>query len=500
MRLRLALMLAVIMLPLVMALAQLAVRHQATLLDLSPAPYPNGNISDSLYYWHQASSFAAHGTQSGYYTVNEQPATAAYSPYYTWGIFVPAFYGVFGTLFGWYPASIPLINLLLLTLALAAFMLLRPTVPQLLLIGGFLITSNAFHIQYASSMTTLLHLALAVLLACFVVRLLNGQRAGSSLTALVLILLFATLLLPPWGLLFVFVGAYAARRSMRGIILGALIGALVFGILTLFVQSTGAPFPHLLTDFVEAARRSIGDVIQAVIANMGANLRYTLQGSIVEIISRLQVLVFAFAAAVAWLVSRRKSASLSAWQWELAFHALNLGSIYGLTFVLHEQAAGRDYRLFAPRLLLSALVLVGMRRYRIAAVALLTMAIAAPFALYDGGAWAEAHISRDNNAYLREQQAQFAEVMPYAQDAPSRWCNTVLMSFYYVATRPAVPMAVPAGVGLSWGVPSGDAPPARSRYLLLVNEDYETYPDSDSLAPLLTVPDGTLYVNSAADC
>jgi MFS family permease len=509
MRVRAALVAAIIALPLVMAVAQLALRHQATLLDLSPAPYPNGNISDSLYYWHQAESFAAYGLGSGYYTVDEQPASASISPFYTWGMFVPAFYRSIGAMFGWYPASIPIINLALLTLALAAFiLLLRPNTAQLLLVAAFVITSNAFHIQYASSMTTVLHLAAGVALSIFVIIILSPHRSGThgrALIAFVVLLTIALLLLPTWGTLFVFVGAYIGRKSWRRLVLGAVIGGLLFVLLTFMVQTTGAPFPNTLSSIMETLPRSLSDAWALLLANIERNLRDTLRGTIVEVVTRLQVLLLALAALGAWAWSgrQRTSTDLDATPmtlWELAFHAINLGSIYLLMFTLYEQSAGRDYRLFAPRLLLSALVLVGMKRYRTASVLLLTMAAALPFALYDAGAWAEAHISRDANAYYHDQQAQFATVLPYDTDAVSRWCNTVLMSFDYVATRPAVPMAITAGVGLSWMTSPKFEAPARSRYLLLTDDDYQAYADRANLTPLLSVPDGALYLNTAAAC
>jgi hypothetical protein len=542
-----------------MTVAQLAVRHQATLADLSPAPYPHGTTSDSLYYWHQAASFAAQGMGSGYYTAGEQTAPAAFSPFYTWGMFVPAFYGSIGAVIGWQPASIPIINLVLLTLALALYMrIVRPNVPQLLLLGGFIITSNALHIQYATSMTTVLHLALATVLAGGVIKCLfkrlETKRLERFLLAslaswrfnlfgfetpgrqerqdriqrvqifssllnvlvLVLLLLLSTLLLPTWGTLFVFGGALLLRGHWARVTIGALLGGAVFAVLTLIVQSTGAPFANPLTEMLSAARISPADGLARLLDNISLNLGYTFQGSPVEIVTRLQTLVVALMAMSSWLfpyLTPQKQLSTTSRTplrlrrgdrgevnaWEAAFHALNLGSVYVIALLFYEQTAGRDYRLFAPRLLLSALVLVGMKRYRIATALLLTMALILPNALYDGGAWAEAHISRDANAFYQQQRAAFAAVMPSQPDASSRWCNTLLMSASYLAQLPALPMAVPPGIGLSWGIEAVDGVP-RARYLLLSDADYAAYPDQSALTRLLSVPEGALYQNGVPDC
>ncbi|MDX2141172.1 MAG: hypothetical protein SF123_24020 [Chloroflexota bacterium] len=512
---RMLLSAVVLALPFALAVAQLAVRHQATLADLSPAPYPNGTTSDSLYYWHQAASFAVQGMRSGYYTVGEQPAPAPFSPFYTWGMFVPAFYGMLGAVFGWQLNSIPIINLVLLTLALALYIaVMRPNIPQLLLLGGFIITSNALHIQYAASMTTVLHLALAVTLASFASWRFeddperqdarDAKRKPASLLSvlfLLCLLLVSTLLLPTWGTLFVFVGALLLRGHWTRVAIGVLVGGGVFAALTLLVQSTGAPFANPLTEMLNAARSSPADGMARLLDNIRLNVSYTLQGSLVEVVTRLQTLLVALIMLAGWVLPRLTGRWFAGWtRMELAFHALNLGSVYLIALLFYEQTAGRDYRLFAPRLLLSALVLVGMKRYRMAVVLLATMGLVLPNALYDGGAWAEAHISRDGHAFFYETRAALNTVASYDEgNAPARWCNSVLMSFVYVSEMPAVPLAFSPGIGLSWGIEALQPETVQARYLLLTDADAARFP-AWQLGERVSLPGGSLYINNANLC
>jgi hypothetical protein len=494
---RYALIIAVLALPFSMAIAQLAVRHDATLTDLSPAPYPNGVYGDSLFYWHQSGTFARVGIDGGYYSTAERVAPLSVSPFYAWGIFVPAFYGRVGALFGWQMNSIPLINLLLLTLALAAYIaVVRPNVPQLMLLGGFVVASNALHIHYATSMTTVLNLALGVLLAaCFTRALASDSQRTRWLWTTGYLAAFAALIQPVWGMLLVFVLAYGWRASQRGIIAGIAVGAILFIGLTVLVQATATVYPHTSYFILDALRTAPPRAFELLFANIASNARTAFEGSIVDLGTRAQTVVGALAAVVTGV----RGAKTTILRWEYAFHAWNLGSIYLFMWIIYDQFGSRDVRQFAPRLLLSALVLIAMKRLRLAMLLLVTMIVLLPFGLYEGGAWTEGHISRDGHAFYTQTRATLERIVPFQAGASSPWCNSVMLSFVYVNELPGVPLAFPFGMGLSWGVESMQPESVQARYLLLTDEDAARFPDGQ-LRALQELPGGKLYLNIANLC
>src|SRR5687768_1599248 len=84
----------VLLLPLLIVSAILALRFNKSLLD--HAPFYN----DEIYHWHQSRSFAEAGFNNGYYSLDENIPLAGFSHYYAWGAWVYVYYGLIGKIFG----------------------------------------------------------------------------------------------------------------------------------------------------------------------------------------------------------------------------------------------------------------------------------------------------------------------------------------------------------------------------------------------------------------
>jgi hypothetical protein len=92
-------------------------------------------------------------------------------------------------------------------------------------------------------------------------------------------------------------------------------------------------------------------------------------------------------------------------------------------------------------------------------------------------------------------------VLRYDEDAPSPWCNTVVIPVALYDSRVTL---VPAGMGVSYTLPQPDARPrpVRSRYVLVAETASDLAPlvEPRRLAPLGTFAFGRLYRNPASPC
>ncbi|MDX2140393.1 MAG: hypothetical protein SF123_20075 [Chloroflexota bacterium] len=473
---------------------------------MTPAAVPFGAFNDGVFYWHQAETFRVAGFNGGIYSVDEQRQVIDSVPFYTWGPFIPMLYGSIGRVFGWALYSIPLINLVLLSLALAAYIwLVRPALLGAALLVLFLGTSNLLLFASTLSLVTVLNAAFAVMYALIFTRLLSP---GSTIKrwewwAGGLLLLIGSLILPIWGTLFVPYFALLLRnRSVWTILAGVGIGFVCFAAALVAFMLLGAPFPNAASEILANLRISMDAGIERLLLNIRQNLQYHVESTRLENWTRVQVVVLvaiALALAGRWLSRKRVGwRDLRVWEW--LFHAYHLGFLYLLFITIYLQIGYSDYRQFAPRLLLSTLLLIGLRRYTLAAVVVLSMLPAIVFVYEPARFNMLNHVSADNNAQILEWQSQLSTVLVYDPAAPSPWCNTVMMSQYYVHYELQLLTAIPGGIGLSFDFGDLTGPPFRSRYLLLHDDIYARYASQLTVVPLLEVPQGTLYANAMSAC
>jgi len=160
----------------------------------------------------------------------------------------------------------------------------------------------------------------------------------------------------------------------------------------------------------------------------------------------------------------------------------------------------RDFRHLAPSLLLSLVLLIAWRRYRLIGVVLLTTMLILPFAVQWSFFWSGLHVNADKRASYAVWQTRLAEQIRYQPDVLSAWCNTVTMSLPYVESE--IALALDAGMGMS--ILLGDMEPMsttlRARYLLLHEDESVVRIERLNVEWLLDVPDGALYLNLDAVC
>jgi len=491
---------AVVLLPTLLMASLLAIYFDASLTDLVPI------WADEIWYWHQAKSFGEVALSSGYYSVVEIPASAPFSHYHAWGLATPILYGGFAALFGLPLYGISLINLVLITVALAAFIrIVRPDIWQLLGIGLLAGTFAPFIIYSASSLLPLLQQAFAISIAAGFAVLLRQREETSSRSrfALAGILIFAAWVRPTWSLFFVpYFLLLQPRWNLMRFLLGSTGGAAIFVLMTGLYAWTSAPFPNFRSEFLRTLGNDTGEAIALLLGNLQANLNLMAQGNLLEVRLRLQILLIAvlLLSGLIYALWRRRGKKTSGSKWyENAVMLYILGAALALTILLYDVKDWRDYRVMAPLLLLVGLLLIATGRRWMVLVLLVTNLLILPEALNVYQIWTEWHVSETKREEYYAWEAELEKVLTYEAGADP-WCNTLLHSHNYLFGATSVLLAVDGGIGLSSPLDQAMSPPFRSRYLLLNEGDMERFGADLNVHQLMVVSNGILYENLDAEC
>jgi hypothetical protein len=176
------------------------------------------------------------------------------------------------------------------------------------------------------------------------------------------------------------------------------------------------------------------------------------------------------------------------------FVFLNLLCIVGFVTAFYDVFDWRDYRVVAPHLLLSLLVLVGVGArqwlggYAVVAV-LVGLLVPAQFARFHGQ---RVTIDREEIAAFSQ---EFGAVVALEKDVPG-WDNTVLLDIDRLGS-PLV-IGLPPGIGAS---PIYEREvgifPARSKYVLLTPDEAVRFSAPPSLRKIATTRLGDLYVQDS---
>ncbi|MBC7814473.1 MAG: hypothetical protein H7175_25175, partial [Burkholderiales bacterium] len=162
--------------------------------------------SDEVLFWHQIDTFREVGFNGGYYSINEVPAAAAFSHFYTKGPLFPALYGTAARLTGWQLDTGVTFNLIVVTLALAIFIAItRPNHAQLIALGLVIVTFWPLMSTIPLIMQEAFQSALALILAAIFYRILNRAEPLSPIalvTVTAFILLASLVRGVTWAMLF----------------------------------------------------------------------------------------------------------------------------------------------------------------------------------------------------------------------------------------------------------------------------------------------------------
>lgn len=337
---------------------------------------------------------------------------------------------------------------------------------------------------------------------CFYVRLSKRERTPVIIDVIFIFLVaLLALLRLTWAFLAIPYFLLLTRHKWAAL-LGA--GLLILFAVIVFIY-TGAPYPlNFPSTFLAliSANLPFTDLVYVAGVHFFENTTNILLGSPLTVLARVQILLLLTWLLVSSLPSKHLPALLrrvrvSLQPTERWLHIFNLGMIFYLHLQVYTIARWIDYRVMAPHLLFTLLLLLAFRRYRMLAV------IIALNLVTTGVFWTE--FNRMNaikfHADLERREAfsrAFNQTLAYDAAASSAWCNTVYVKEFYPELT-----VLPAGIGFSASPHRPMQPPFRSRYVLLPNQDtFEPPPpfDLSSLVPLAETPVGTLYRNNDAAC
>ena len=262
-------------------------------------------LSDEILNWHQTATFLEAGLDGGYYVFDEAPPQSEnHLRFYAWGPGFTVITGAFGSVFGWQPYAGTLFNILVLSLGIAAFVLLaRPSAPQLLLLGGLLFTSPFVLIMLPTSMQENLHQGLALVIAGLFLRLLDRPTAGMGLgLALLGVIIAASLIRVTWAALLLPLFLLMVPRTPRWMIVATFGAILIAGGLFMLFSWWGAPYPNAIgsiLDQVEAANTpgdKLGTLLEGLWANFTLNIERFTDGTLLEVIFRFEYLLMSIGA------------------------------------------------------------------------------------------------------------------------------------------------------------------------------------------------------------
>ena len=471
-------------------------------------------------YWHQIKTFVAVGFSGGYYTVGEEAAPASFTHFYTWGPWYIALYGLIGKAVGWTLWSPMLFDVAAVTVALlGAVLLIRPNSRQLALVLLVLLTYWPLHLHLPRAMQEPFHYAVAILLAGIFYRLLVREGAVPHwlLGAALVTIVGAGLVRPTWAVLLlplvtIVVEKRPYGRAMRGsrfrqVFCGwpFLMACAVIAGIFLLSRYVAAPFPHRVMSDVDLLLRSPIDGLQNLVAISTAQGMTFLWPDIVNplwTLLRYQTLGIVLWMTVLAFRRRGNDAGPGApgrppWRWaERCTHILNLSLIVLLVLMLWRVGGEGDYRVVAPHLLLSLLLLAACGRTRVVAVAVLAGLLVTPSFLADYTVLATRQFE-DVQARIDAFATQTAGTLAYqAQDDP--WCNTILLPVR-TAFLPES-LAIPAGIGISFDFDITSRSELKSRYVMVDDESRGSLTEAFDRQFASTTAIGGLYRNVGMSC
>jgi hypothetical protein len=453
--------------------------------------------SDEIFYWHQAATFRAAGFNGGYYTVNEQTAPIPGIHFYCHGPVYPILFGYMGRFVGWELYYAPIINIFLLTSAVAWFIIRRrPSTFQLLLIGMLLLVFWPIHLYMITNMRLVIDVSLAIVLASFFCTVINTPNALSRYDRIgfPLILFILALYLPTWGFLFL---PYwlLIRKQMRMTVVQAITLAVISIVISFFLygQMT-APYPLGFVYCLSAAlSHSPLQGLELFFWHMIHNIQlyFDLHHQPLWLLLRAQMLL-AILGSLFFLKKKKKEETAVQ---DGFFVLVSCGLLAAGTVCLYDVSDGRDFRLFAPIVFMAGLIFIEYKRYFLVVLMLAGCLWMLPDFCKKYNDFAAGVFPSDHNA-IKTFSNEIAPVLQY-RTSDNAWDNTVLVPQSILNNR--VLLAIPSGIGISWFTSPDDLKEIKSKYLLIDKTNADSLKNRAALKYIRSTTAGELYINQRSE-
>jgi hypothetical protein len=488
----------VVMLPLLsMALVPRLVLNK-TWVDFVPVG------SDEIIYWQGTRTYLETGFNGGYYVYNEQLADSEIQSG-PWGPAPLIYFGGIGRLIGWGFVTPIAANVAVVTAALLFLILVqRPDGKQLIVLGLVLLTFWPLHLYLGSVLQEPLHYGIAICAAVIFAVVLQRERFPVGLWGLLLSLIAIGIPFRfTWCLMLYPTLIVAVRKRGIAAIVGACVLATILCAAAMsFDSNLRAPYPFGLGPLLAEAHTPFAK-LRMGLGFIYYNLTWINRGSWLDIANR-----YLIAGLIGWtgstIVRQYRAATGAVWERlgqaesDLWLHLFNLGSYLGIQ-VLYSIYQGRDYRIIAPHLLMSLVLLVLFRRFKAVAVVAAVHLVLLPSFIMVYREFRTLAFEADQEVLTEFEELLVEAGIGFEADQ-SRWCNTVSVTDYNYDL-----LMLPPGIGISalLGVPMEELEmPLQSQYLRLWNPEYQILRTRMNLEPLVDFPynDTVLYRNLDAGC
>jgi hypothetical protein len=458
-------------------------------------------LSDEVYYWHEALTFAHAGLKGGYYTLEEVTNPSGVTPFGPHGAGFVMLYGLIATVVEWHRHSVLVLNLIVIAIAGWVWASYARLSTARLWLSILLLATFWQMVFWASTgMQESFHHAGAIAMAALFAAALASPPSTRLTVAGSAALVVLSLVRPTWIILMPLWALVTTRQSGRSRIIAAVAVSVAAGAVMLMIfNRTVAPYSRGFS-FVELFNRAPGN--PSIVENLTFNLRRTIMFSeydVLEILHRIQYwgfLVAALALAVGlwWRRAGWRSGPFA----HLAVAATAMLTILGMMLVLYSLTNWAEHRVLSAFLLFGALLtLAAPGRAPLLLVAALIVSNVATAGTFRRvfEAKRQEQFVWDRRGIDSLQELLTANRVAYRNDV-SRWCNTLL-----TAQEPPYLIAVPPGIGISVVRESDQmSVPPHSRYLLLDESALIHFRRPLHVKPLGTLPYGTLYLNLESGC
>jgi len=359
----------------------------------------------------------------------------------------------------------------------------KPGRKQLVALGLVLSGFWPLLLYLPTNMQESLHHAIAIIVAvCFYKIIMQGSPVSQRfLWFLALLIWIASLFRFTWSLLL---------ASVQVLMLMALSVAIF--------AYWSSPFAgSFLVQFAKIILSTPFEAVKLLLNRTWGNITNFSTVPGIAVVQWVQIMVLMVGGAIVirkpWLTNLKPA--------EVKFHFLNLSIVVLMTLCIYETGNWRDYRVLAPHLLVTALLLVACGRLFLVKIFVVSNLLLAPLFLTTYlVSWAPQF--KDNLQNIAAFAQEIENRLIYDAESSNAWCNTLLVQMEpgVWEFKPEL-MAVPAGIGISYYFFFDQvALPPKSRYLLLDSELYPIVREQVRLLWLASTSIGDLYTNLDSGC
>jgi len=451
--------------------------------------------SDELHYWHQTATFRETGFKGGFYTLNEQPAPAPFIHFGPHGPIFPIIMGTASLISGWDLNSIFFINIAWLMFSISIFILyIKPDSLQLILVGLAVFSFWPAHLYMATCMRVVFFAGFAIITAAFFYHAIIKLSLVSRRHLILLFITISLLSLLKVTNSILFLPYFLVARNKFGY---SLLCSILMAVVMMFISFVAsiliaAPYPHnYVSELQGHFSRSFQEGAYSLMRHAAENVLrfFDYNHHLLWIMLRAQLLLTIFASCWIWW---KKPKDKLVTQY-CALILITSGVTAVGTILLYDVFDWRDFRLFAPIILMVTLLFIAQKRVLLVSLILLGNLIVMP-------AFFDAYNKYMPTAFPEEQTVstietfsnEIAPVIKYDKGG-SGWDNTLLAPVS-IATRRQI-LGVPAGIGISVFFSPYDLGEVKSRYLLLDKKNYSILIKWVPLELKASTSIGDLYVN-----